>query len=366
MSRSLRRRLTVGLLVALAGLAVVACGGDDGPSAPGSASGDAGADRGTTGEPVTLRLGLFPNVTHATALVGVEQGIFAEELGPGVRLDTQGFNAGPAAIEALFGGALDATYIGPNPAINGYVKSRGDALRIVSGATSGGAFLVVRPDIDSSAELKGRKLATPQLGGTQDVALRSWLDRQGMRTDTSGGGDVSILPQENAQTLDAFKTGAIDGAWVPEPWATRLIQEGGAKVLVDERDLWPGGQYVTTHLIVAREFLDEHPEVVRRLLEGQVAANDVVNGQPAEAQRAANDRIEELTGKRIPDRVIASAWSNLTFTNDPVAASLRASAEAAESIGLLDLGGVELGGIYDLGPLNEVLGAAGQPRVGQL
>jgi NitT/TauT family transport system substrate-binding protein len=364
MSRSLRRRFGPILLLGLLGLLAASCGGDDG-SAGSDAAG--GADSGAaTGEPVTLRLGFFPNVTHATALVGVEQGIFAEKLGPNVTLETQAFNAGPAAIEALFAGAIDATYLGPNPAINGYVKSRGDALRIVSGATSGGAFLMVRPGIASAADLKGRKLATPQLGNTQDVALRSWLDQQGLRADTSGGGDVSILPQENAQTLDAFKTGAIDGAWVPEPWATRLIQEGGAKVLVDERDLWPDGEYVTTHLIVAKEFLDDHPDVVKRLLEGQVAANEVVNTQAEEAQRATNDQIEQLTGKRVKDEVITAAWANLSFTNDPVATSLRASADAAVSIGLLDLDGVDLTGIYDLDLLNEVLGAAGQPQVGQL
>jgi NitT/TauT family transport system substrate-binding protein len=364
--RRRRSRLAV-LAIPVLALLAAACGGGDSDSSSGGGAGPASAaEQGSGTESTTLRLGFFPNITHATALVGVERGIFAEKLGPGTRLETQGFNAGPAAIEALFAGAIDATYIGPNPAINGYVKSRGEALRVVSGATSGGAFLVVRPGIGSSADLRGKKLATPQLGGTQDVALRSWLQAEGLRTDTSGGGDVSIVPQENAQTLDTFKTGAIDGAWVPEPWATRLIQEGGAEVLVDERDLWPAGQYVTTHLIVAKEFLDEHPATVRRLLEGQVAANDFVNQQPAEAQKAANDRIEELTGKRVNDQVIAGSWANLTFTNDPVASSLAASAEAAESIDLLDLGKVDLAGIYDLSLLNDVLAAAGQPAVGQL
>ena len=229
---------------------------------------------------MTLRLGYFPNVTHATALVGVEQGIFAEALGDDVTLETSTFNAGPEAIEALFAGAIDATYIGPNPAINGFAKSDGEALRIVSGATSGGAFLVVKPEITSPADLAGTAIATPPLGNTQDVALRAWLQEQGLSTDESGGGDVSIVPQENSATLDAFKAGHIDGAWVPEPWATRLIQEGGGTVLVDERDLWPDGQYVTTHLIVATQFLDDHPDVVKRPAPGRRGGDGLRERQP--------------------------------------------------------------------------------------
>jgi NitT/TauT family transport system substrate-binding protein len=347
-------------LLALSALALLgaACGGGDG--GPGAAGGPA-TTGGPGAEEVTLRLGFFPNVTHATALVGVERGIFAEKLGPGVELRPQTFNAGGAAIEALFAGAIDATYVGPNPAINGFVKSGGDALRIVSGATSGGAFLVVRPTIAGPADLKGKKLATPQLGQTQDVALRAWLKQEGLKADTSGGGDVSILPQENAQTLEAFKAGTIDGAWVPEPWATRLVQEGGAAVLVEEADLWPNGQYVTTHLVVAKEFLDDHPDTVKRLVEGQVAANEFVNASPAEAQKAANDQIEKITQKRMKDEVISGSWQNLTFTNDPIATSLRKSAADAHDVGLLEE--VDLDGIYDLRLLNEVLAATGKPTV---
>ena len=163
----------------------------------------------------------------------------------------------------MFSGALDASFIGPNPAINGYAKSKGEALRIVAGTTSGGASLVVREGINAPADLQGKTLATPSLGNTQDVALRAWLKDQGFATDTAGGGDVHITPQDNADTLAAFKTGAIDGAWVPEPWATRLVNEGGGHVLVNEKDLWPDGKFVTTHLIVTTEFLDEHPDTVK-------------------------------------------------------------------------------------------------------
>jgi NitT/TauT family transport system substrate-binding protein len=345
-------------------LVLAACGSSK-PSTAGSPATTAptpvGAATTKSGEKVTLRLGYFPNVTHATALVGVEKGIFADALGPNVKLETQTFNAGPAAIEALFGGAIDASYIGPSPTINAYAKSKGQALRIISGATSGGASLVVKQGINSAADLKGKKLATPQLGGTQDVALRAWLKDQGLNSDTSGGGDVSIQPQDNGATLDAFKSGAIDGAWVPEPWATRLVLEGNGKTLVDERTLWPGGEFVTTHLIVSTTFLNDHPDVVKRLLEGQVKANDYVNANPADAQKAVNDQIEKITQKRMTDATLAASWKNLSFTNDPIASGLVASAAKAEAVGLLDK--VDLTGIYDLDPLNEVLKAAGRPEV---
>ncbi len=313
------------------------------------------------GEPVTLRLGYFPNVTHASALVGVESGVFEENLGDNVTLETVTFNAGPAAIEALFSDAIDATYIGPNPAINAFAQSNGEAIRIVSGATSGGAFLVVNPDIQDPEDLEGKTIATPQLGNTQDVALRTWLEEEGFETDTTGGGDVSVVPQDNAQMLELFRAGEIDGAWVPEPWATRLIDEGGGEILVDERDLWPDGRYVTTHLIVATDFLDENPGVVKRLLQGQVAANALIEDEPAEAQDLVAQGIENATGTAIPPELVAAAFENLTFTNDPIASSLRKSAKNAEAVGLLEP--VDLDGIYSLKLLNQVLKAEGEPKV---
>ena len=203
-------------------------------------------------------------------------------------LETSTFNSGTEVIEAMFSGAIDASFIGPNPAINGYAKSDGEALRIVAGTTSGGASLVVREGIDTPADLAGATLATPSLGNTQDVALRAWLLDEGYATDTSGGGDVHITPQDNADTLAAFQSGALDGAWVPEPWATRLVLEGGGHVLVDEADLWPEGDFVTTHLIVSTEFLDEHPDVIKALIVGLGEAIDVANDdprRPADRQR---------------------------------------------------------------------------------
>ena len=315
------------------------------------ACGSEGADAEADG-PTTVRLGYFPNVTHAPAVAGVEKGIFAEALGAD-RLEVKTFNAGPAAVEALFADALDAAFIGPNPAINAHVTSKGEAIRIIAGSTSGGASLVVKPEIDSAADLKGKKVASPQLGGTQDVALRYWLDRAGLKTTAQGGGDVSIAPQENAQTLETFKSGEVSAAWVPEPWATRLVQEGGGKVLVDEKTLWPGGKFVTTHLIVRTKFLEEHPGAVKRLLEGTVEAVDFVNAHTEEAQQLTNQGIEKITGKGLKSEVIQAAWENLEFTVDPIAPSLKASADHAEAVGLLDE--VDLDGIYALEPLNGLL-----------
>ena len=354
----MRRRLLIALT--LAALVVAgACGNDDdNPSV--ASEGDTTTTAAASAEPVTLRLGYFPNVTHATAIAGVEKGIFAEALGSNVTLEPKTFNAGPAAVEALLADELDATYIGPNPAINLFSKDK-KAIRIISGATSGGAALVVKPEITSAAQLKGKKVATPQLGNTQDVALRYWLKEEGLSTNPSGGGDVSIAPQENAQTLDTFKSGAIQGAWVPEPWVSRLVQEGGGKVLVDEKTLWPGGKFVTTHLVVRTAFLEEHPDVVERLLEGQVEANEFVNTSGTEAQTVVNAGIEKITGKKLADPVIAAAWKNLTFTYDPVSSSLKDSAAHAEAVELLAK--VDLTGIYDLTVLNKVLKAKGETAV---
>jgi NitT/TauT family transport system substrate-binding protein len=345
----LRALATVAVL-ATAALGAAACGDDSG-------------DGGSSG-PVTLRLGYFPNITHAPALVGVEKGIFAEKLGGNVKLETTTFNAGPAAVEAIFSGALDATYIGPNPTVNAFSKSKGEAIRVISGAASGGVALVVKPDINSVEDLKGKKIATPQLGNTQDVALRYWLKEKGITTTKEGGGDVSIVPQENAQTLETFSSGAIQGAWVPEPFVSRLVNAGG-KVLVDERDLWPDGRYVTTHLLVNRSYLDANPEVVKRILLATVQAVDFVNDNPDEAQAIVNAEIEKFTTKPIGEELLQAAWGNLTFTNDPIASSLQKSADDAIELGLLEDPG-DLAGLYDLTLLNEVLVSLGKEEVAGL
>jgi len=320
-------------------------------------SGDSG---GSGGDAKTIRLGYFPNITHAPALVGVNKGFYQQALGT-TKLETKTFSAGPAALEALLSGAIDATYIGPNPAINGWAQTHGAGLKIIAGSTSGGAGLVVKPSITSAQDLRGKKLATPQLGNTQDVALRSWLKQQGLTTNTQGGGDVSVLPQDNATSLQAFAQGAIDGAWVPEPNLSRMVLEDKGKLLVNEKTLWPGGQFVTTQLIVTQDFLKKYPDSVKKLLQGQLKAIDYIQSDNAGAQQAANAQIAALTGKPLKDTIVAAAFQNMTFTNDPIASSLYTSAQHAQAVGLLKP--VNLNGIYDLGPLNDLLKADGKPTV---
>lgn len=302
-----------------------------------------------------LRLGYFPNITHATALIGVERGLYKAELDKlSVGLETFTFNAGPAAIEALLSGALDATYVGPNPAINAHVKSKGRGVRVVAGAATGGAFLVVKPDIAGAADLRGKKVASPQLGGTQDVALRTWLKTQGFAVDEFGGGDVSVSPQENAQTLESFQQGEIAGAWVPEPWATRLVAEGGGKVLVDERDVWPDRLYTTTVLLVRKGQLEQRKDVIRALLRGHVAANRFIGASSDEARGVVNAAIKKVTGKALAQATIERAWQNLQFTSDPVPSAMTRSAEDAQALGLVKLEGVELSQLFALELLREV------------
>jgi NitT/TauT family transport system substrate-binding protein len=363
-----RRRLA---LVALTtALVLAACGDDDDGAAsaatvavPATTAASATGTDPAAGLEGTVNLGFFPNVTHAPALVGIGGGLIQSELGDGVELNTFTFNAGTDAIEAFFAGAIDITLIGPNPAINGFAQSKGEALRIVSGSTSGGAYFVVNPDITSADQLAGKTVASPSLGNTQDVALRAWLADQGYETTPEGGGDVTILPQSNATTLESFVSGQIDGAWVPEPWATRLILEGGGHVLVDERDLWPetNGEYVTTHVIVRTEYLEQHPALVKAVLAGLADAIDAIDSDPQTAQATVIDQIEQITAQRPSEDVVAKSFENLTFTLDPIAASLQKSADDAIAVGLLDP--VDLTGIYDLTLLNEVLEARGKPPI---
>ncbi|MFE5887471.1 ABC transporter substrate-binding protein [Streptomyces sp. NPDC002285] len=308
-----------------------------------------------------VKIGYFPNLTHATALVGVQEGLFQKELG-GTTIKPSTFNAGPSEIEALNSGSIDIGWIGPSPAINGYTKAAGKNLRIISGSASGGVKLVVNPEkVKSLKDVKGKKIATPQHGNTQDVALLNWISEQGWKVDAeSGKGDVSVVRTDNKITPDAYKSGSIDGAWVPEPTASKLVAEGG-KVLLDEADLWPDKKFVITNIIVRQEFLKEHPDVVEAVLRGSVKTNEWINANPDKAKASANKALEELSGKALPAEVIDPAWKSITFLDDPLAATLDTEAEHAVKAGLLEE--PDLNGIYDLTPLNKVLKADGKDEV---
>ncbi len=354
-ARRLRRhpRLLAAAALTLLAAAVAACGSAD------AQTGGQGSQ--AAAQQVALRLGYYPNITHAPAIVGLAEGFFTKALGSNVHLTTQVFNAGPAEVEAMAGGAIDAGYIGPNPAINAFVKSDGSLVRIVAGAASGGAGLVVQKGITSAAALRGKKLASPQLGNTQDVALRAYLAAHGIHTTTQGGGDASITETDNATILQLFKSGQIDGAWVPEPYLSRLIHEDGGTLLVDEATLWPDGHFPTTELMVTKAFLDAHPDVVAHLLAANLESIDWIAANPAQAQQVVNDGLFQLTQKKLSDAVVADAWKRLDFSADPLAAALSTEAAHAHAAGLL--GAVDLHGIMDLRLLNQRLRALGRPTV---
>jgi NitT/TauT family transport system substrate-binding protein len=351
-----RRRALTALAAACAGLVLAACGSGSTPShSTAASSSGSGAAGGTQ-----VRIGYFPNLTHAPALIADAEGFFSKRLG-NVAIKT--FNAGPDVVQAIFSNSLDISYVGPNPTITAYAQSKGAAIKVIAGSTSGGAALVVKPEITSAAQLKGKKIATPQLGNTQDVALRYWLSTQGLKTDTEGGGDVAVVPQKNSAALTAYGTGAIDGAWVPEPYATQFVEKG-AKVLVDERTLWPGGSFVTTNVIVRTQFLTEHPDAVKAFLEAHLDALDLIAKDPAKAQSDVAAQIKKITEQDSKTSTLATAWKNLGFTADPLTATLRASADHAEKVGLLkDKPTDGLAGLWDLDPLNAALKARGAKEV---
>jgi len=344
MSRSLARVvLVLGTVVATLGMS--ACGGSS------QASGS------TPGE---VRLGYFPNLTHATAIVADKEGFFTKHLGA-TTLKVTTFNAGPAAIEALKSGAIDATYVGPGPATNAFINSDGQALTVVAGAATGGTSFVVDQSIMKAADLRGKKVSTPQLGNTQDIALRYWLKQRGLRTDLQGGGDVNVLPQDNAQIVEAFKQKLIVGAWVPEPYATRLVQAGG-KILVDERDLWPNKQFAITLLAVRTDFLKAHPDTVEALLAGDLDATDFIAKDPAGAQRDVADLIAKISGKPLKAALIEEAWKQLQFTVDPVPSSLLLGAQHAFAVGVLKKE-PQLDKLVDLSLLNQLLKERGKAEI---
>ena len=325
-----------------------------GCSSGGSSSSAAGTGSAAASSPVTVRLGYLANITHAPALIAVKNGYFAKELGSAATVKTSTFSSGTQETTAILAGQLDAAYVGPNPAINAWQKSNGTAIKIVSGAATGGASIVVKPSITSAAQLKGQSVATPSLGNTQDVAVRYWLRQQGLTTSTTGGGDVAIKPTApNSAAVLEFKSGQLAGASEPSPYDVEMVQDGG-KVLLSE----PG---VTTVLMVTQSFLSAHPDIVSDLLKANLDALNYIKSSPDKAEQVANDELAAYTGKPLSPAVLDPAFKEITFTADPDAASLTQDAQQATAVGLLK--SVDLKGIFDLTPLNSLLSAAEQPTV---
>src|SRR6266852_9078675 len=321
--------------------------------AAGCASSATGASGSGSG-PVVLRLGFLANITNEPALVGIAKGFFTKNLGQNVTLKTTVFSTGTEETTALLAGQLDAAYVGPNPAINAWQKSNGSAIKIISGAATGGASIVVKKGITAASQLKGETLATPSLGNTQDVALRAWLKQNGLATTSTGGGDAFVKPTTpNSAAVLEFKSGQIAGGSEPAPYDIQMVSDGGT-VLFTETG-------VPTLLVVAQSFLSAHPAIVAELIKAPIQADDFIKSSPAAAQADANAELAAYTGKPLKASIVAASFKEITFTDDPDAATLTQDANQAVSVGLLKP--VNLGGIFDLGPLNEVLTAAGEPQV---
>jgi len=314
--------------------------------------------------PTLIRVGYFPNITHAPAVIGIADGSFAQGMGKDVKIQSYQFNAGPSAMEALLAGQLDLVYVGPNPAANCYIKSEGQALRIIAGCCSGGAAMVVRADsnIRGDKDLRGKRIATPQLGNTQDVAFRSYLLAHSLKPRENGG-DVQVLPTSNSNLLLLFERREIDGAWTVEPWVSRLIVEGGGRLFLDERDLWEGGRFTTAVLVVSTAFLHKYPELVRRWVDLHVGLCQKIKADPGWAKAAINRELERVVGKPLTEKVLDQAWSRLEITYDPLSATLRKATQQAYDLGFLGDKKPDLKNLYNLSYLQSVLKSRGLPPV---
>jgi NitT/TauT family transport system substrate-binding protein len=323
--------------------------------------GCAGASR-AQGSSDVLRLGLFPNLTHAPGYVALEQSFLEERLAP-AHVEVTYFNSGTDAGNALLAGSIDATYIGPGPAVGLYLQSDG-GVAIVSGATSGGATLVVRTGagIRRPADLRGKRVAVPGYGNTQDVALRTWLHEHGLAANDEGG-DVSVKAIDNPELLALFRAGHLDAAWEPEPWPSLLVSEGLAEPLVDEAELWPGGTFATTVLLVRTAYLEAHGSVARGLIAANVDALEAIRDDPGSSKAAAQAGLIQAGAPSLDQAVVDHAWDRLTFSWDPASSSVAEGAEHAFALGYLPERPGDLSALFRLADLNRELRARGLEEV---
>lgn len=265
---------------------------------------------------VTLRFGHFPNITHAQGLIAHAlsrqgKGWFESRLGPGVGIQWFTYNAGPSAMEAMFAGSLDVTYVGQGPALNAYLKSEGAEIRIISGAATGGAALVVRPDggIKSPADFRGKTIATPQFGNTQDISCRAWLKTNGFKV-TQTGGDIRVLPVANPDQLGMFQQKQVDAVWTVEPWVTRLLRKANGQIFYDEKDV------LTTWLASSAKFLNQHRELAKKIAQANVELTVWLQSHPEEAQKLLVQELEAETKSKVEPESVSEAWKRIRFTSE--------------------------------------------------
>ncbi len=286
-------------------------------------------------EEFVLQVGHFPNISHAQALVAHQlsrqgKGWFEERLGKDVKIEWRLFNAGPSAMESMFAKAVDITYVGPNPAINAYSKTRGRDIRIIAGSADGGAALVVNPKagIEKPSDFKGKKIATPQLGNTQDVACRAWLIDNGIKVSLTSG-EAQVIATPNPEQISLFKMGNLDAAWTVEPWVTRLEQEGGGKIFLLQKEA------VTTVVVTCNRILKKRPDIVEKFVKAHQELTDWINKNPVEAQKLARQELEDLTGGKLSESLISQAWSRISFTSNINRAELQKFVDDAYKCDLL-------------------------------
>ena len=301
-----------------------------------------------------IRVGHFPNVTHAPALIGRAMQTFEQAFAPDHTVDWKIFNAGPEAIEALFAGELDILYVGPNPAINGFVRSKGEALRIISGVASGGSAFVVQPDseITKFEDIDGKKIASPQKGNSQDVALFYLMKQKGL-TSKNKGGTVETFNISGGDQIIAFRSKQVDAIWTVEPWVSRLVSEAGGKILFEEDELWPDSVYPTAVLVAHAKFIKKNPGLVQKWVATHLKVLDYIGTQFDEAKNVFNGEFKKETGKAMPADYLRQSFERIKFTSDPMEAPLNESAKRAHEIGYLGRNKLDLSGIYDLTFLNQ-------------
>ncbi len=329
-------------------------------NAPGSTT-DTGNATNTSSN--VLRVGYFPVLNHAQAVIGLGNGDFQRTIGSNVTIKPEVFDSGPPLIEALFANQIDLAYVGPNPTINGYTVSDGKALKIVSGASSGGTIFVVRNDsgIKSPRDFANKRFATPQVGNTQDVALRMYLLENGYKTKDQGG-NVDVISAQITDIFTLMLKKEIDGAWVPEPWGSKLAKEAGGRIFLDERSLWPHGEYVTANVVARTDYLKQNPGTIKKFLTAHIDETNWINSHRSQAMIVFNNDLKALTGHVIQPDELNQAWSRIGFTYDPIRSSLFTSAQDALKVGFLRAP-PNLTGIYDLSLLNQVLKQQGLRQI---